>query len=621
MKRIRKYPETPNPLFEKWLEEWKEMAAAKDLPIQYAFGKALSSLRKYPLPLATGKECYILNHFGHKLCCMLDKKLAEYNNLHNISSTYKQNISLQNNSKTIQNKSNKIYIPKIGSPSYAILITMYKNMKKPNYPGFMYKNEIISQAQSECEYPMKTTASQHYAGWSSMSLLITKNLILKKSNPAKYSLTDTGVSLAISLQKARENISSDSSDENAGLSNSLLNVKESLNSLIASSLKSKSNTSKSSEDSINDLLHIEKAPLYLDLTTSNLTDSIKSSSVLNNDHENIKEIDDIIKNVPLECNTKKKIGGIQDRKRIFTKDDSTDKQNKKIILIENTSNESFYLLPNNFDIILLVDTQETSGGKMKMNNNEKISELSKSGILFEVRRLGVGDFMWIARCKFTNRELVLPYIVERKRIDDFSSSIKDGRYHEQKYRLKESGIRNVIYMIESYGKNYHGAIPLTSLFQAAMNTLVQDDFNVKFTQNHKDSLHYLITITAMLTEIYEGKELNSCKKEDLPLTNYNIHEGLVFLMEFTLFNKASMKPKNFNVREIFVRQLLQLKGMSLEKALAIVELYSTPVCLTEALIKGEENLLANIVAGPTKRKLGHVISKTIYQLYTKYDFD
>jgi ERCC4-type nuclease len=71
------------------------------------------------------------------------------------------------------------------------------------------------------------------------------------------------------------------------------------------------------------------------------------------------------------------------------------------------------------------------------------------------------------------------------------------------YRLKESGIPNVIYMIENYSKNYNGAIPISSLFQAAMNTLVQDNFSVKFTKDHKDSLRYLSIMTTMLTEIYE----------------------------------------------------------------------------------------------------------------------
>lgn len=59
-------------------------------------------------------------------------------------------------------------------------------------------------------------------------------------------------------------------------------------------------------------------------------------------------------------------------------------------------------------------------------------ELTRLGVLFEVRRLKVGDFAWIARCRETNDELVIPYIIERKRMDDLSASIVDGRFHEQK---------------------------------------------------------------------------------------------------------------------------------------------------------------------------------------------
>lgn len=48
-----------------------------------------------------------------------------------------------------------------------------------------------------------------------------------------------------------------------------------------------------------------------------------------------------------------------------------------------------------------------------------------------MRHLKVGDFAWISRHK-DGKELVLPYIVERKRMDDLGGSIKDGRFHEQK---------------------------------------------------------------------------------------------------------------------------------------------------------------------------------------------
>lgn len=59
-------------------------------------------------------------------------------------------------------------------------------------------------------------------------------------------------------------------------------------------------------------------------------------------------------------------------------------------------------------------------------------ELTRLGVLFEIRRLKVGDFAWIARCRKTDDELVIPYIIERKRMDDLSASIVDGRFHEQK---------------------------------------------------------------------------------------------------------------------------------------------------------------------------------------------
>lgn len=40
--------------------------------------QALSSLRKYPLILRSGKECRILEGFGPRLCDMLDEKLVNY---------------------------------------------------------------------------------------------------------------------------------------------------------------------------------------------------------------------------------------------------------------------------------------------------------------------------------------------------------------------------------------------------------------------------------------------------------------------------------------------------------------------------------------------------------------
>ena len=58
--------------------------------------------------------------------------------------------------------------------------------------------------------------------------------------------------------------------------------------------------------------------------------------------------------------------------------------------------------------------------------------------------LNLGDFLWVYDGK------VLDYIIERKKADDLAASILDGRYKDQKYRLKNCGISNIYYVYEGH---------------------------------------------------------------------------------------------------------------------------------------------------------------------------
>ena len=63
----------------------------------------------------------------------------------------------------------------------------------------------------------------------------------------------------------------------------------------------------------------------------------------------------------------------------------------------------------------------------------------------------------------------MDFIVERKRMDDLASSICDGRFREQKHRLKQSGLGHVIYLIEEYGARLtFGSMPESSLRQVIL---------------------------------------------------------------------------------------------------------------------------------------------------------
>ncbi|GFG29411.1 hypothetical protein Cfor_02614 [Coptotermes formosanus] len=287
---------------------------------------------------------------------------------------------------------------------------------------------------------------------------------------------------------------------------------------------------------------------------------------------------------------------------------------------QETADHTIILVPGSFDVILLVDKQETTGVSEpeRLLEDATVAELSALGTLFELRHLKVSDFMWVCRERTTGQELVLPYIVERKRMDDLAKSIRDGRFHEQKFRMKQSAVQNLVYLVESHGDNMHTSLPLDTLNQATINTQVVDKFTVKTTSSHRDSMHYLSIMTRLLNAAYCNKTIFSCRRDSLP--ECQIRDDVVSLMTFSEFNSASSKTKALSVRDLFLKQLVQLHGLSVQKAQAIVERYHTPRVLMAAYqAEGSagEKLLANIRYGSLNRLIGPVISRTVYQFYTK----
>lgn len=93
-------------------------------------------------------------------------------------------------------------------------------------------------------------------------------------------------------------------------------------------------------------------------------------------------------------------------------------------------------------------------------------------------------------------------------------------------------------------------------------------------------------------------------------------------MTFNYFNKSSVKTKVLSVTEMFIKMLLQLKGMSVEKALAITNVYKTPKSLITAYencdIKQGALLLSHLKYGDLNRNVGPSVSKTVFQLFTSY---
>ncbi|XP_061816561.1 crossover junction endonuclease MUS81 isoform X3 [Nerophis lumbriciformis] len=309
------------------------------------------------------------------------------------------------------------------------------------------------------------------------------------------------------------------------------------------------------------------------------------------------------------------------------------------------------LLPGTYDIVLCVDFIETTGGSHH-RKHELVKELQTNGVHFDVRKLNVGDFLWVAREKVApmsgrtcgtfpfplclhqliaiilmslfaaaGRELVLDFVIERKRMDDLCGSIIDGRFKEQKFRLKRCGLRKPIYLVEEQGKAAaHLSLPEKTLQQAIVNTQVVDGFFVKRVQDVRESAAYLSIMTRYLTKVYQNRTLVCRSRERDGDPDCDDDPRSCSLMSFAEFNYGAIKNKSQTVREAFARQLMQVSGLSGDRAAAILERYSTPHSLLKTYDKckseaQKEKLLSTIQYGRLNRKLGPALSRTLYQLY------
>uniref|UniRef100_A0A915CYC6 Crossover junction endonuclease MUS81 n=1 Tax=Ditylenchus dipsaci TaxID=166011 RepID=A0A915CYC6_9BILA len=206
--------------------------------------------------------------------------------------------------------------------------------------------------------------------------------------------------------------------------------------------------------------------------------------------------------------------------------------------------------PANFDenrLVLIVDGRE-----------------KKLNVKHEVRTLSVGDYLWVMKLGDSNeKELVLDYVIERKTWDDLKSSIRQTRYMEQKRRLKEAGIRNVILVAEGLQTLDRG------LEQALVTTSVDSRFLVHRTMNAQGTAKFLQTVT--------GHLMQRLKKERM------------YGPSFSALQDASRKTKMLTVSDCWLRQLTVCPMMSAERAQQVSMLFPTMRSLVEFYRKNSKS--------------------------------
>ncbi|KAI9484864.1 hypothetical protein BDB00DRAFT_878353 [Zychaea mexicana] len=279
--------------------------------------------------------------------------------------------------------------------------------------------------------------------------------------------------------------------------------------------------------------------------------------------------------------------------------------------------------PDSYDIVLVLDTREI---KMRTNRDFFLQQLTEKGIRVVKRALELGDMLWIAQKKGSRSsrdELFLDFVVERKRLDDLVASIKDGRFNEQKYRLKRSGAEKVFYIIEEYSKEDAMNFNAQAIQTAMSSTQVVDKFFLKRTATINDTIDYLVTMTKMIEQIFHNVTLYRIPDHTITRINYLEQKnrlGKHHHITYPLYSELNSKNDTLTLKDLYLRMLMTIRGVSAEKASALTKIYPTPCHLLRAYEMKSEDEGKALAREATKdaisrRRWGQQLSEKLWEVW------
>lgn len=543
-----------NPLLLAWVKEWLDEARSRNSKGVIIYKKAYDSLKACPIPFTHPSEAKQLKNFGDKLCSRLTDKLKAYceeqgKPMPQIPKGRKRKKApVDGNedddddgddedaepSPPKKKRNPKPYVPALRSGGYGIIMAL--STLDENTRTGITKQEVIELAQEHCDssYTAPGDTTKFYTAWKSMDTIRNKDLVYEKGRPKRYYLTDEGWDVAKRIRNTANGISGSPSKPKHSLGAASASGNDGPFHSLGSPVRSAPSPSVSP---------LKSMPMVLDIIP---------------DGQPVTSTSSLPKFTPIN------------------------------------------IPPGSFTVQLVLDIREV---RSKIDRDYVQNGLAAKGVTPIMRSLEVGDILWVAKMKdptllsslgAEGDEILLDYIVERKRLDDLIGSIKDGRFHEQKFRLRKSGIKNVIYIIEEFSisvensKHYEEAVE-----SAIASTQVVNGYFVKKTQKLDDSIQYLARMTRILKGLYESKSLQVIPTKVITSHNYtplisHLREKKPaedFYITYTAFAALSSKSDSLTLRDVFLKMLMCQKGVTGEKALEIQRRWKTP----HEFVKAYEN--------------------------------
>jgi len=190
------------------------------------------------------------------------------------------------------------------------------------------------------------------------------------------------------------------------------------------------------------------------------------------------------------------------------------------------------------------------------------------------------------------------YVFERKTPTDLISSIKDGRYKEQKTRLLSNvPISNITYIIEGDTVVSHNKYNANILHGSYLHTMFRDNIRIIYTKNISETASFIMILCGKLLD-NPDKFLNPSRVAIDIDNNQGSYIDCLKLKQ--------KKIANIDINTCYIMQLSQIPNISSVIAKNIAAIYPTYRELIHALdnIKDEENNKKRVMLLTSIPKIG-----------------
>ncbi|KAL7786249.1 ERCC4 domain-containing protein [Trichoderma ceciliae] len=536
--------ECANSQFLAWVKEWLDVARERNSKGITAYRNAYESLKACPIAFEHPASLQQLKGFGPKLCERLEDKLKQHCHQNGLPMPEHPQVKKANERALHEQAGNddaetrpkkrtrqpKAYVPAFRSGAYALILGL-SNLPE-DISSSLTKAELIEASQPHCDasFTAPSDPTKFYTAWSSMKTLVQKELVYERGRPLRrYALTDEGWAVVKRIKETAQ-----WQEENGANGQQGSRRRPQPPSIVAET------NQVTTPDTSEALTTVDEPSFYQNVVS---------------DGPIVLEDDDLPTFTPIR------------------------------------------IPPGSFTVHLVLDVREV---RAKTDRDYMQEELLKQGVKPIMRNLEIGDVQWIAKCHDSTLlsrhgaegdEIVLDWIVERKRLDDLIGSIKDGRFHEQKFRLQRSGVRKVVYLIEEISMDSAAYQRYEEAVQSAIaSTQVVNGYFVKRTQKIDDTIKYLARLTAMLKRTYESKRLSVIPTKVITAQNYSrllqhLREeepSVGHYVTYPAFASLASKSETMTLRDVFLKMLMTTKGLTGERALEIQRKWKTPYDFVKA---------------------------------------